>query len=113
MPGAAVDSNDVAFLQCGFTDSGIAQMVVDHDLVATRNARLAHAARHHGGMRGLAATAGQNALRLEKTVNIFRLGFLAHQDDFFAGATARFGSVGIKHDFAGGRPGRGRQPLRQ
>ena len=113
MTSAAVNGNDIAFLQRGFTDPGIAQMVVNHNLIAARDTGLAHAARDHSGVRSLAAATGQNALCLEETVNILRLGFLAHQDNFFAGAAALFGSVGIKYNLAGSRAGRSRQPLCQ
>ena len=113
MTGAAINRDDIAFLQCGFTNSCVAQMIVNHNLLASRDTRFAHAARHNCGMRCLAATAGQNTLCLEETVYVLGLGFLANQNDFFAGAAARFGSIGIEHDLAGGRSGRSWQPLRQ
>ena len=55
---------------------------------------------HYGGMGGLAAAAGQDALRLEEAVDVFRLGFFAHQDDLFAGQATRFRRVGVEHDLA-------------
>ena len=105
MAGTAVDGDDIALVQGSFADLGAAQHIVDDDLLTTRDAGLTHAARHHGGVRSLAATTGQNTLRLEEAVNIFRLGFLAHQDNFLAGTAARFSGVGIEHNLAGSRAG--------
>ena len=106
MPGAAVDGDHVALMQRGFADDGAARSVVDHDLLAAGNAGFAHAARDHRGMGGLAAAAGENALRPENR-DVLRLGFLAYQDHLLARVAARLGGVGVEHDLARGRAGRG------
>ena len=52
-------------------------------------------------------------LCLEEAVDVLGLGFLAHQDDLFAAAAARFSGVGVEDNVAGGGAGRGRQALGQ
>jgi hypothetical protein len=111
--GAAVDGDDVALVQRRLADHRAARDDVDDDGLAAGDAGLAHAARHHRRVRGLAAAAGQDALRLEEAVDVLGLGLLAHQDDALAGAAARFRRVGVEDDLAGGGAGRGRQALRQ
>ena len=100
MAGAPVDGDDVALVERGLADDRIARLVVDDDLLATGNTGFAHAARHHRGVGCLAAAARQDSLRLEEAVDVFRLGFLAHQYDFFAGAAACLGGVGVENDFS-------------
>ncbi len=106
---AAVDGDDVALVQRGVADGGAALDVVDVDRLAAGHAGLAHAARDHRRVRGLAAARGQDALRLEEAVDVLGLGLLAHQDDHFAVAAARFGAVGVEDDLAGSGARRSRK----
>ena len=109
MAFAAVDGDDIAFMQEGVADAGAAIDIVDVDRIAAGHAGLAHAARDHRRVRGLAAARGEDALRLEEAVNILGLGFLAHEDDLLAGIATLFSGVGVEDDPAGGGTGRGGQ----
>ena len=72
------------------------------------NAGLAHAPRDDGGVRCLAAAAGQDSLGGEKAVNILGPCLLPNQYDLLAGIAQLFGKIGIEHAFAG-RSTRGRR----
>ena len=85
-----------------------ARPVVDAERAGARDAGLAHAARHHRGVRGHAAPRGQNAFGGMHAVNIFRAGFDPDQDDPAVHRLQPLGLVGIEDDFAGGRARRGR-----
>src|SRR6202012_1509786 len=67
----AVDGDDVAGLEGARADAHGAAAVIDADRTAAGYTRLAHAARHHGGVRGHAATRGQNALGGVHAVDVF------------------------------------------
>ena len=109
---AAINGDDIAFVQHHITDHRLALMDVDVNIFGTDHAGLAHTARDHRRVRGLAAPASQNADRREETVNVFRLGLFAHQDDFFVGATtALHGGIGVEHDLARGCTRRRAHPL--
>ena len=109
MAGAAVDGDDVALLQRSLADDGAARRVVDDDLLATRDAGLAHAARHHGGVGRHAAARGENAFGGVHAVNVFGAGLDAHQDDAVVQRLQPFGLIGIEHDFTRGSTRRGRK----
>ncbi len=113
MAGTAVDGHHVAFVQHGAADGRLALVDVDIDVFRADHAGLAHAARHHRRVRGLAAAAGEDADRREEAVNVFRLGFLAHQDDLLVvAAPALDRRIGVEHDLSGGRAGGGAHALR-
>ena len=86
-----------------------AAAIVDADRAATGDAGLAHAARHHRGVRGHAAARGQDALGRVHAVNVFRRGLDAHQNDLAAVGLQLGGFIGGEHDLAGGSAGRSRQ----
>ncbi len=73
------------------------------------DAGLAHAARHHGGVRGHAAAGGEDAFGGVHAVDVLRRGLHAHQDDFAAVGLELGGLVRREHDLARGGAGRGRQ----
>ena len=104
-----VDGDDVAGLEGARADAHGAAAVVDADGAAAGDAGLAHAARHHGGVRGHAAPGGQNAFRGVHAVNVFRAGLDADQDDGAAVGLQLGGFIRRKHDLAGRRTGRRRQ----
>ena len=109
--GAAVDGDDVTLVQYLVTDLRLAIANIDRDAFRAGHAGLAHAAGDDRGMRGLAAAAGEDALGGEKAVNVFGLGFLAHQDDLLAGTAQQFRTVGVKGHGTGGTAWRGGQAL--
>ena len=109
----AVDGDDVALAQDDVADPGQPRPAVDGDALGAGDAGLAHAAGDHGGVRGLAAAAGQDALGGEEAVDVLRLGLLAYQDHLLAGTAEHLGLVGVEHAAAAGGAGRGRQALGQ
>jgi len=59
---------------------------------------------------GLAAAAGEDALRLEKTVNIVRLGSSRTKDHLLARIAARLGRIGVEPILPGAAPGEAGRP---
>ena len=110
---AAVDGDDVAFLDHLVADERDAHRHVDVDAFGSGHARLAHAPRDDGRVRSLAAAAGEDALRGEEPVDVLGLGLLAHQDDLRALLAQRLRAVRVEDRVAAGRSGRRRQPRRQ
>ena len=112
LTSAAIDGDDIAFMQHFVTDDGLALVDIDQDVFRADHAGLAHATRHYRRVGSLAAATGQDAYRGEKAMNIFWLGFLAHQDNFFSTLTATFlGGVGVEYDLARRRARRGAHAL--
>ena len=108
----AVDGDDVTLAEARLTHVGLAPGDIHRDALGTGDAGLAHAARHHGGVGGLAAAGGQDALGGKESVDVLGLGFLAHQDDLLPHVLAQLlGPIGVEHGDAGGGTGRGRQTL--
>ena len=105
----SVDGDDVAGLEGARADAHGAAAIVDADRAAAGDARLAHAARHHGGVRGHAAARGQDALGGVHAVDVFGAGLDPHQNDLAAVGLQLRSLVGGEHDFAGGGARRGRQ----
>ena len=58
--------------------------VIDADRAGAGDAGLAHAARHHGGVRGHAAARGENAFGGVHAVDVLGRGFDPHQDHLLA-----------------------------
>ena len=105
----AVDGDDVAGLEGARADAHGAAAVIDADGAAAGDAGLAHAARHHGGMRGHAAAGGQNAFGGVHAVNVFRAGLDPDQNDLAAIGLQFGGFIRREHDFAGSGARRCRQ----
>ena len=84
LAGRAVDGDDVALLQLGAGDRHGAAAVIDADRAGAGHARLAHAARHHGGVRGHAAAGRQDAFGGVHAVDVLRRGLDAHEDHLSA-----------------------------
>ncbi len=84
--------------------------IVDTDAAGARHAGLAHAARHHRGMRGHAAAGGENAFGGMHAVDVLGARLDAHQDDLRGPALSAFsassGSKTIAPDAAPGDAGR-------
>ncbi len=109
LAGGAVDGEDVALLERDAARGEGARSVIDADGAGTAHARLAHAARDDGGVRGHAAARREDALRGMHAVNVFRRGLDAHQDDLAALRLEVLRIVGREHDLARGGTRRGRQ----
>ena len=86
----------------GIANEGLAHTDIHLDAFRTGNTGLAHATCNDRRMRGLAATAGQNTLRGEETMDILRLGLLANQDDALPGLALLLCPVSIEHGPAAG-----------
>ncbi len=57
------------------TETGLFELIIDIHAFGAGDAGFTHAPSHHGGVGGLAAPAGEDALGYKEAVNIFRLGF--------------------------------------
>jgi hypothetical protein len=81
--------------------------------IVAGDARLAHAARDDGGVRGHAAVDREDPLRGDHPVDVVRSRLPAHEDDALAGSAALRGGVRVEHDPAGRCPRRRVQTLRR
>lgn len=91
-----------------------AALGVDLDLLGAADARLAHAARHDGGVRGLSAARGEDALGGDHAVQVVGVGLAADQDDLLAGARPLDRGVRVEDGLAdGGARGGGDAPPEQ
>ena len=109
LPGRAVDGDDVAGLERPSGDAHGARCIVDPQRASAGNARLAHAARHHGRMRGHAPARGENPLGRVHAVDIFGRGLNPHEDHALVLGLERLRLIGREHDLTGCRAGRGRK----
>ena len=100
--GAAVDRDHVAFVQHLARDRRRA--VAERQLLAARNARLAHPARDDSGVRRHAAVHGEDPLRGDHPVDVVR-GRLPADEDHRAGLRALDGRVGVEDDPTARRAG--------
>ena len=73
---------------------------VDRELLGPAHARFAHPAGHHRRVAGLAAAAGQDALRGDHAVQVVRVGLPAHQDDLLPRPVPLHRGVGVEHRLA-------------
>ena len=110
LAGRAVDGDDVTLPQRAPGGAHGGGGIVDPQRAGAGDARLAHAARHHGGVRGHAAARGEDPFGRVHAVDVLGAGLDPHQDDALALRLERLGVVGREHDLARGRAGRGRKP---
>ncbi|GAA3103397.1 hypothetical protein GCM10020254_56480 [Streptomyces goshikiensis] len=103
LAGGAVDGDDVALLDDRAADRHPAALGVDLQVLGAADTGLAHAAGHHGGVRGLAAAGGQDALGGDHAVQVVRVGLAADQDDLLAGPGPLDGGVRVEDGLADGR----------
>ena len=80
LSGRAVDGERIALLHRDAAGGHGLRTIIDAQRAGAGDAGLAHAARHHRGMRGHAAARGENALRRVHAVNVLGRGLDAHQD---------------------------------
>ena len=109
LAGRAVDGDDLAALEHDVAGLQGLRVVVDPERARAGDAGLAHAARHHGGVRGHAAARRQDAFGGVHAVDVLRRGLDPHQDHLLAVGLELRRLVGVEHDLAGGRARRGRQ----
>ncbi len=105
LAGAAIDGDDIAFMQFVIADIDLAKTFVKTQIASPRHAGAAHAARHNRRMACHPAARGQDACCRMHAVDIFRACLLPDKDHLLATACQLFGAVGTQHDFAGSRPG--------
>ena len=112
LAAAAVQRDEVARAEHPRAHAHFAGGVVHAQRAAARHAALAHAARHHRGVRGHAAARGEDSLGGVHAVNVLGRSLNAHQNHLLARPRLRLGIVGRKHNAPHRRTRRGRQPLR-
>src|SRR5690606_3452778 len=108
LAAGAVDGDDVALADDHAARGGEgAPGRVDVQLLGAAHAGLAHASGDHGGVRGLAAAAGEDAAGGDHAGQVVGVGLAAHQDDVLALGGQLDGPLGGEDDLADGRAGRG------
>lgn len=108
LAAGAVDGDDVALLDDeAARRSHPALLGVDLQVLGAADTGLAHAAGDDGGVRGLAAARGQDALGGDHAVQVVRVGLAADQDDLLAGPRPLDGGVRVEDGLADGGTGRG------
>ena len=79
-PLRAVDRDQVALADLVAAGADLLRLQVDRQLVGADHRRAAHPARHQRRVRGLAALAGEDALRRVEARDVVGLGERAHED---------------------------------
>ncbi|CAM5529829.1 hypothetical protein SNARM312S_07686 [Streptomyces narbonensis] len=103
LAGGAVDGDDVALLDNLAVGRGHpAALGVDLELLGAADTGLAHAAGDDGGVRGLAAARGEDALGGDHAVQVVRVGLASDQDDLLAGAGPLDRGVRVEDGLADG-----------
>ena len=113
LAGRAVHGKQFALADGCFVDGELLRGVVDPQIAGPGDARLAHAARYHGGVRCHAAAGREHRLRGDHAVEVFGRRLDAHQDHFFAVHRHGRRLVGVEYGLAAGGAWRGREPARQ
>ena len=112
LTGRAVDGEGVALAHDGAVGRGeLLGLGVDLEGLGAAHAGAAHAAGHDGRVRGLAATAGEDAGRGHHAVQVVGVGLAAHEDDGGALRGDPHGGVRVEDGHADGRAGGGAHPL--
>lgn len=103
LAGGAVDGDDVALFDDLTADRHPTALGVDLEVLGAADTGLAHAAGDDGGVRGLAAARGQDALGGDHAVQVVGVGLAADQDDLLAGTGPLDGRVRVEDGLADGR----------
>ncbi len=108
LAGRAVHADPVAFLEgeAAVGRSGALRAVIDDELGAAGDARLADLAGDHGGVGRRAAAGGQDPLGDRHSVKVVGRGLDADEDDLLAAADPLDRHVGVEDRLADGRAGR-------
>ncbi len=107
----AVEADEVAFLdRHAICRRGLGR-VIDFELGAARDARLADLAGDDRGVRGRAALGGQDALSYGHAVEVVRRRLLANEDDLLALLDGGHSGIRAEDDLADGGAGRGVEAL--
>ena len=107
--GGAVDADGIAFAERDAFAGERAGVIVDVNIAGAGDADFAHLAGDQGRMAGNTAAAGENAFGSDHAAKIFRAGFDAGEDNFFAAVGPLFGLGGAEDHFARGGTGAGGQ----
>ena len=108
LAGAAVDGQPLPLAHREAVDAG--RVAGDHHLLAARDARGAHAARHHCRVRGHAAGRGEDALGGMHAADVLGRGLAPHQQHALALLDPLLGGLGGEHHLPGSRARRGVEP---
>src|SRR5271156_372710 len=95
----AVESDPLAFFNGLAACRHFLRRVVDFQFLRANDATLAPATGHHGGVTGLAARGGEDALRDRHATDIFGAGLATHQNNFLTFGGPSFGFVGGENYF--------------
>ena len=110
--GRAVDTHPFAFLDGNVADGKRAVRVVDIDCRRAADANLTHLAGNKCRVRGNASARRQNPFRRNHAAQIFRRGFEANEQNFFAVGGSRFRALRIEINFSGSSARSGGKPVR-
>ena len=114
LPGRAVDADPIAFdeAQAAVRGAGALRAVVDDELGAAGDARLADLAGDDRGVRGRTATGGQDPLGHGHAVEVVGRGLDPDEDDLLAAPDPLDRDIGVEHGLADRGAGRCVQALR-
>ena len=102
----AVDGDHVSLADgLAVADAELLGLGVYVEGLGAAHARTPHAARDDGGVRGLAAPAGEDAASGDHPAQVVGVGLLAHQDHVLAPRRPRHGGVGVEDALADGGTG--------
>jgi hypothetical protein len=96
-PGAAVDGEVLTLLDGGAPGGELPLGEVDPHRLGAGDTRLAHAPRHHRGVRRAAPSRREHSLRCDHPVDVVGVGLDAHQDDLLAFGRKGFRAVRVEH----------------
>src|SRR5215204_1050238 len=112
LAGAAVDGDDVALADPHAVRRGeLASSSVDTQDLGPDHARATHPARDHGGMAGLSAAGGEDALGGDHAAQVVGVRLPTDQDDVLAAVCPLDGARRAEHGLADGRAGTGGHAL--
>ena len=109
LPGRAVDGERVALFHRDTAGGHGLRAIIDAQRAGAGDAGLAHATRHHRGMRGHAAAGGEDSFRGVHAVDVLGRGLDADQDHLMPLAFEQLRVLGREHDLAAGGARRRRQ----
>ena len=109
--GCTIQGEVIALVVHHSTDGNGAFLIVDGHIAHAAHTYLAHLASYQGSVAGKTAASRQNTLSCNHAAQIFRRGFQAHQQHFFAAFSSLNAADGVEVEAPGGGTGSGIEPL--